>query len=300
MKYYTFVHRKIIAEAKLLVATYNQETANLEVEANIAKYKEAIECNKECEKSLVYLAQYYDKALATMSGNKDVGLGAEMQLHMINYFGKSLLNGKEFLYQSMPRMLSIWLDYGSRQVESKERDTHEARTVTVNRMTKLISFFLERLPPYMFLSAFSQIVSRICHPQKQVYHQLKTIIVVLIQAYPQQSLWMIMSVFKSSYSVRMKRCQEVLQDERLRAVEGLPTLIHNFNRLAEKLIELCNKPISNGIQTTSVSSLIKSLPRMLASKDFSQIMVPVEKYLKMVSLLNILERSGHGNSNESN
>lgn len=45
--------RKIIAEAKLLVALYNEETANLDVEANIAKYKEAVECNKECEMSMV-------------------------------------------------------------------------------------------------------------------------------------------------------------------------------------------------------------------------------------------------------
>lgn len=70
-----------------------------------------------------------------------------------------------------------------------------------------------------------------------------------------------MSVYKSSYSVRVKRCQEILQDPRLKAVSGLMTLIQDFNRLAEKLIELCNKPISNGVTTTSVSTLIKSLPR---------------------------------------
>lgn len=116
----------------------------------------------------MYLARYYDKALSTMSGDKDVGLGGDMQLHMIHNFGKSLQYGKEFLYQSMPRMLSIWLDYGSRQFENKDKETFEIKSLNVLKMTKLISTYLERLPTYMFLSAFSQIVSRICHPQKQV------------------------------------------------------------------------------------------------------------------------------------
>jgi phosphatidylinositol kinase/protein kinase (PI-3 family) len=55
---------------------------------------------------------------------------------------------------------------------------------------------IEELPPYMFLTAFSQLVSRICHPHPDVFKHLKTIIVYMLLVYPQQSLWMLMPVYK--------------------------------------------------------------------------------------------------------
>jgi len=48
----------------------------------------------------------------------------------------------------------------------------------------------------MFLTAFSQLVSRICHPHPDVFRHLKTIIVYMLLVYPQQSLWMLMPVYK--------------------------------------------------------------------------------------------------------
>jgi len=51
----------------------------------------------------------------------------------------------------------------------------------------------------MFLTAFSQLVSRICHPYPDVFKHLKTIIVYMLLVYSQQSLWMLMPVYKVSF-----------------------------------------------------------------------------------------------------
>lgn len=83
----------------------------------------------------------------------------------------------------------------------------------------------------------------------QVYLQLKAIIVKLILAYPQHTLWMMLSVIKSSYPQRMKRCADVFSDPRLKEPQMLK-LVSDFTQFAEKLIELCNKPI---VGTGSVS-----------------------------------------------
>lgn len=100
--------RKLCAEAKLLVATYNDETANVGMEANINNYKEVVDIYKEWEKSWVCLAQYYDKLFSNMMVTDRDVKGGEMLLHIINCFGKSLQYGSTYIYQSMPRMLSIW------------------------------------------------------------------------------------------------------------------------------------------------------------------------------------------------
>lgn len=78
-----------------------------------------------------------------------------------------MVYGTNYIYQSMPRMLSIWFDYGTRLLEAAG-NVNDDRKQNLLRMTKLIDSFLERLPSYIFLTAFSQIISRICHPQREV------------------------------------------------------------------------------------------------------------------------------------
>lgn len=155
------------AKAKLLIAIYNDKMSNVDTEVNTMHYKDALEMNKEWEKSYVLLGQYYDRIFQNYTSEDRDNKGSDIQIHMINYFGKSMLYGSNYVYQSMPRMLSIWFDYGTRLLEANS-PTKDERKQNLLRMTKLIDNFLERLPSYIFLTAFSQIISRICHPQKEV------------------------------------------------------------------------------------------------------------------------------------
>ena len=57
-------------------------------------------------------------------------------------FGNSLKHGNQYIYQSMPRMLTLWLDYGSEVTEvakvsalkSEERGRGDRSEVTVEAM----------------------------------------------------------------------------------------------------------------------------------------------------------------------
>ncbi|CAH0564187.1 unnamed protein product [Brassicogethes aeneus] len=238
--------KKICAEAMLLTASYNDSISNVDTEINVQYYKESFETYKEWEKSLVCLAQYYDRIFQTHSDEERDTKCASIQLHMINYFLKSLQFGTEFIYQSLPRILSIWFDFGTRLLDVTSNTVKEERKNMLFKMTKLIDDSLKRLPAYIFLTAFSQIISRICHPQKEHY--------------PQQCLWMIISVVKSSYAIRSKRCMEILNDSNLKTGSMLK-LVKDFTSLAEKLIELCNKEIPADVSSTKVSQLLRALPR---------------------------------------
>ncbi|XP_049868950.1 serine/threonine-protein kinase ATR [Pectinophora gossypiella] len=262
--------RKICAKAKLLIAKYNDETTNVDVDVNIGYYKESVEVFKQWEKSLVCLGAYYEKVSVGDNSNT----AWSRRLYALNSYGKALHCGHKYLYQSMPRMLSIWLDV---EVTSKDTSVHSI----LAQMTEVIKTYSERLPLYLYLTAFSQIVSRICHPVKEVYLQLKAIIVKLILAYPQHTLWMMMCVIKSSYPQRIKRCGDVFADPRLKEPRMLQ-LVCDFTQLAEKLIELCNKPIAGTGSTTTVSALVRTLPRLLASDNFSHIMMPFQEFVKVV------------------
>ncbi|KPI92992.1 Serine/threonine-protein kinase ATR [Papilio xuthus] len=264
--------RKICAKAKLLIAKYNDETTKVDVDVNIGYYKESVEVFKQWEKSLVCLGAYYEKVSSNDTTPNSMTWSRRIQA--LNSYGKALQYGHKYLYQSMPRMLSIWLDM---EVTSADTGIH----TVLAQMTEIIKTYSERLPIYLYLTAFSQIVSRICHPVREVYLQLKAIIVKLILAYPQHTLWTMMCVIKSSYPQRIKRCSDVFSDPRLKDTHMLK-LVADFNQFAEKLIELCNKPIPGNNTKPTVSSLVRTLPRLLVSDNFSRIMIPFEEFCKIV------------------
>ena len=83
----------------------------------------------------------------------------DSQVYMINYFGKSLHYGCEYIYQSMPRMLSIWLDFGTRLAQDIKPGCNMAilseRLNALTRMSSLIGKYM--ISSFMSV-AFSQFV----------------------------------------------------------------------------------------------------------------------------------------------
>jgi hypothetical protein len=53
-------------------------------------------------------------------------------------------------------------------------------------------------------------MSRIIHPHKEVYAKIQNIIVKVVVAYPQQSMWSLMAVTKSTSRDRSERGKKVL------------------------------------------------------------------------------------------
>ncbi|KOX79522.1 Serine/threonine-protein kinase atr [Melipona quadrifasciata] len=276
--------RKQCAKAKLLYAKYNDETVNVDTDANIINYKEAIEVWREWEKSLLFCAQYYESVIDRMTDEEKDSRGRDLQVHTMNYYGKSLQYGCKYIHQSMPRMLTIWLDFASRttsrSTNRNDREQDRYRRDALLKMSKIMEVYQERLPIFMWLTAFSQLVSRICHPSIEVQKTICTILVKLIHAYPQHSLWMMASVINSSYPARQKRCQEILNHSKLKTPEMIK-LITDFHKLWERLIELSNKPIPEGIMNTTVTFLSRNLLRLLSSKEFSTIMMPTTKFRQL-------------------
>ncbi|XP_055699229.1 serine/threonine-protein kinase ATR-like isoform X2 [Phlebotomus papatasi] len=259
------------AEGKFLIANYSAEAMNIETDLNINYFRDAIEVFPGCEKTLVHYAQFLDKIFHSLPQEQQVGSrGTDLLKEIMLYYGKSLQYGCNYLFQSMPRMLSIWLDYTAVPGCDKR---------ALKEMTDFALVFSNNLPSYMFFTAFSQLVSRICHPATEVYQVLRTILIKLILDYPQQSLWMILSVLKSSYASRSKRCIEVINDQRLRDPITC-RLISDFNRLAEKLIELTNKYIPAHVKDPTVSSLVPQLPLLFKDSNFSKIVIPAQKFMQ--------------------
>lgn len=64
------------------------------------------------------------------------------------------------------------------------------------KINKVITEHTNHLAPYQFLTAFSQLISRICHSHDEVFVVLMEIIAKVFLAYPQQAMWMMTAVSK--------------------------------------------------------------------------------------------------------
>jgi len=192
---------------------------------------------------------------------------------MVNY-ARSLRYGSEHVYQSMPRLISLWLD-------TTETSTNNEQ---VKKMNDLLTNCCTALPAAIFYTVYSQMLSRLCHPLPEVFTVLRNIIIRLVEEYPQQSLWMLLPHFKSAKASRIKRCKLVLTDSRLQKA-SFQKQLSDFNSLTERLIELTNKEVTLD-RTYKLSDLDTRLTKLCKQAEFSNILLPFEKYMQPTLPLN--------------
>ncbi|XP_074261902.1 serine/threonine-protein kinase ATR isoform X2 [Saimiri boliviensis] len=269
----------IHGRAMLLVGRFMEETANFESNAIMKKYKDVTACLPEWEDGHFYLAKYYDKLMPMVTDNKMEKQG-DLIWYIVLHFGRSLQYGNQFIYQSMPRMLTLWLDYGTKAYEWEKagRSDRVQMRNDLGKINKVITEHTNCLAPYQFLTAFSQLISRICHSHDEVFVVLMEIIAKVFLAYPQQAMWMMTAVSKSSYPMRVNRCKEILK-KAIHMKKSLEKFVGDATRLTDKLLELCNKPVDGSSSTLSMSTHFRMLKKLVEEATFSEILIPLQSVM---------------------
>eukprot|EP00126_Sphaerothecum_destruens_P012111 Sdes_comp20982_c0_seq10m19359 len=161
--------------------------------------------------------------------------------------------GSEYIFQSLPRLLTLWLEYGEKVHEGAGTKCDK----TLASLNREIDHFTQTLPAYQFYTSFSQLVSRICHPNEQVFAYLMAILIKIINEYPQQSLWSLLAVKNSRNKERKSKCASILQKVRKHS-----QLIATMGLLAECFIELCELDIPPPQMQFSLDKKLRRLRRM--------------------------------------
>ncbi|CAI5488259.1 unnamed protein product, partial [Closterium sp. Naga37s-1] len=182
-------------------------------------------------------------------------------------YSNALHRGTLFLSQALPRVLTLWFDFGGRFQESAVRGNAALKAESA-RVHKLMADCIASLPSAHWLAALPQLTSRICHPNPTVCALLKALLVRLLTAHPHPTLWTLIAVCKSAVPARRDAANEVVSGAKAAAREeggaagtSLLALISQFTSFADAMIRLCFH-----------GSTGSSAPRMRAlsiSSDFS-------------------------------
>jgi serine/threonine-protein kinase ATR len=189
-----------------------------------------------------YLGRYCDdlfKAAFDTDGFAG-GPAQEYANQMIRHYTESLKHGAKFIYQAMPRLLTVYMEMGDSDPEviklgsTSKRIRHEAITTPpvqqVDRLLKQIGKHLrdslEALPHWQvscscrlltstddvlsqWLVSLQQLVSRIAHANDSVFAFIELVLLKLLAFFPHPTFWAMVPVRNSAHSQRKNRCDTI-------------------------------------------------------------------------------------------
>lgn len=192
--------KKESARVQLQYAEWLDESNHSSSATIIAEYMKAYKLDGSWEKPYYELGKYYNKLMGTQ-----VELSGIYEQHTIRFFLKALSSGPSFIFEALPKLITIWLDFA----QNARKESKAGRLL--NQMVLDIESYIDIIPIYVWYASITQILSRINHNHLESYQLLSRIVYKLIQAYPKHSLWYVLSHLNSNDNLRKLRIASILK-----------------------------------------------------------------------------------------
>ncbi|KAG9049511.1 serine/threonine-protein kinase M1 [Tulasnella sp. UAMH 9824] len=291
---YEVENTRLTGKARLFRARWKEEAERFESRDTGQSFKDACNTVQRWESPWFHYGRFHDH-LRAQSSNR-----AQIALHTLNTcksFLQALAYGSKYIYQTMPRLLTLWLDMGEDPdlIRNEKQGTNDRRASTAVPLITLqtIDNVVYKLPPYQWYSAFPQIVSRIEHPNQSTFSTLSKIISAVILAYPIQALWLFTGVVHSKRPERRRRGIDIINKVKASPSQGrssdMSPLVERWHRLSQALIELCDAPVDKDSITAAVAILYDGDPSFESSRIWGfaeeiEIMKSLQKPRKLTVL----------------
>ncbi|XP_058072546.1 serine/threonine-protein kinase ATR isoform X2 [Magnolia sinica] len=284
-----------VAKTLLLYTRWIHYTGQKQKEDVINLYSRVRELQPKWEKGFFFMAKYCDDllvdarkrqednqeglmdarsrskcAVSTSVGGSSVNTSAEEKPwwsylpDVLLFYAKGLHRGHKNLFQALPRLLTLWFEFGSKYHRDGLASNKALKTIH-GRIMSVMRGCLKDLPTYQWLTALPQLVSRICHQNDEIVRLVKHIITSVLQEYPQQALWTMAAVSKSTVAARRDAAAEIIQAARKGSGQGsdINSLFVQFASLIDHLIRLCFHAGQSKAKTINISTEFSALKRMM-------------------------------------
>jgi len=283
--------RKSFAKMMTLLTRFSEEAAACTPKKLLEMYEECVHLSVNQEEILLHLARYYDKLATHYSENPHVlklpenaefdgverarqqrkSLSQERLERQAAYreeiitklmeqsilaFGNSLRWNPGHLEESMPRMLNIWLDLGSKKcgpinhVENNTRASFASppRSISsrIENTVRFVDTLLPRkdkgskgLPSFYYMSALSLLLSRVHHPHSGVCEKTIKILEQLTVDYPHQMVWHLIALMNDLGTIERRRAAEKIIKGAVKRDPRVTSIIADNRSLATALNLIC-------------------------------------------------------------
>ncbi|CEP23236.1 hypothetical protein BN1211_3769 [Cyberlindnera jadinii] len=187
----------------------------------IEEYTRAIKIDPTWEKPYYTLGKFYNKLLELKSKSgqsidlKDIS--GELERKTISFYLKSLLCGTKYLYEALPKVVTVWLDFAENISEVPVELSDSMKVTALNDRKKNITGMLEEIhkysekfPAYYWYTVLSQVLSRILHSHSKTAQLLIIISQFVVNEYPSHALWSVLAQYKSVQKERERKGKVIL------------------------------------------------------------------------------------------
>lgn len=102
---------------------------------------------------------------------------------VVRGFGSSLRHGCKNIFESLPRLLTLFFEYRQLLPRGGQGDAAAAAA----EMRAAMQEIRQALPLWVWITALPQLISRICHPDREASEFLQGLLVDLLLAFPDQA-----------------------------------------------------------------------------------------------------------------
>ncbi|KAL1193295.1 Serine/threonine-protein kinase ATR [Cardamine amara subsp. amara] len=267
--YSKWIHHSGQKQKKDVINLYTQVKDLLPWEKgyfHLAKYYDELYVDaRKCQQESLVLSSAGSKKGSVPSNSSTEKAGWDFLCKGMYFYAKALHSGHKNLFQALPRLLTLWFDFGTMYQTSGSAGIKELKSTHMKIMS-LMRGCLKDLPTYQWLTVLPQLVSRICHQNGDTVLMVKNIITSVLHQFPQQGLWIMAAVSKSTVPARREAAAEIIQGARkgFNQSDRGHNLFIQFASLTDHFIKLCfhgGQPRSKVINiATEFSALKRMMP----------------------------------------
>jgi serine/threonine-protein kinase ATR len=288
----------VVAKAHLMLAKWLDSAGQTQSDVIKRQYRKATEFHKKWDKGWYYLGKHYNKILDSEK-SKPVGKEAQSYLTgeasklVIENYLRALSFGSKYVFQTLPKVLTLWLELvaAAEQPQDARRGNEKftahlaaQRKKVVEDTNAQVKKYLERLQPVMLYTILSQVVARIGHSNKTVTDILIGIVVRVLKSFPQQAIWTVLALAKSSSKDRASRGITILikvvevqrKSGRDASTAELSKVIQQGQKLSDELLRIADHELKDAKAThVSLSKDLKFNHKIAPCR----VVVPIETCL---------------------
>ena len=216
---------------------------------------------EECGKAHYYLGRYYNKLLDAQAietpGLKrlEKDFYGDLEYKVIKAYMRSASFSDEYLFEVLPKAVTIWLDYMSKYRDTKLLRSYSTEIIMAKRkdnyssILKFINACVKgEVDTYKWYTVLSQLISRMVHGDHKTENLILNIILELAKNYPEVILYSVYSQVQSNSPERTRRGKQLFNALENSGNKDLAIQVHEAYELLEGFKGLCQAKPSKSLR----------------------------------------------------
>ncbi|EDQ91704.1 uncharacterized protein MONBRDRAFT_14645 [Monosiga brevicollis MX1] len=270
--------------ASLLVGEWMLSTTSHSIDVVRSYLQKLVKNCSSLEKSHYLYASYLDSLLSRRSLPEH-----ELLPTIIEQYAMAVERGFKYTYHALPRLLTLWLEYGSRlpALESQRlsQTIEDGRRLSAHALRKgdehilkkisgLVGYASQRISAQQLFTCLEQLSTHLTHVNLHVFEQVCSIIIRVVRAFPHQSLWLLLSNWHSQFQFRITRFNGLVDRLKIELADSDQSLLSIYLKISKALIGLCNQKVT---ATQRQIKLSKVAPDLAGRRAWNTVLVPTSK-----------------------